>query len=161
LIYAFEKSDDHHQPYKLLTGPIEVKLEQRDSFNSNTQYQISSMALSMTEDRLFFTTRSNQLLKVELPLYDGGDGKTKFDFVHCCFHTQEITGLDVCIRKQLVVTCSKDKSIKIWNYATKTLEISSIITEDTYAVAFHPSGFHIVVATGDKILLMNVLSKNL
>jgi hypothetical protein len=28
-------------------------------------------------------------------------------------------------------------------------------------VAFHPSGFHLVVAVQDKILLMNVLSKSL
>lgn len=60
-----------------------------------------------------------------------------------------------------MVTCSKDKTVKIWNFVTKNLEISYILTEDTYAVAFHPSGFHIVVATGDKILLMNVLSKSL
>ena len=69
--------------------------------------------------------------------------------------------MDVCIRKQLIVTCSKDRTVKIWNYVTKTLELSHLLTEDCYAVAFHPSGFHIVVATGDKILLMNVLSKSL
>jgi len=69
--------------------------------------------------------------------------------------------MDVCIRKQLIVTCSKDRTVKIWNYVTKTLELSYALTEDSYAVAFHPSGFHIVVATGDKILLMNVLSKSL
>ena len=119
------------------------------------------MALSHTEDILYFVTRTNQLLKVDIPLYEGADQKPKFDFVHCAFHTHEITGLDVCIRKQLLVTCSKDKTVKIWNFVTKTLEISLLLTEDTYAVAFHPSGFHVVVATGDKILLMNVLSKSL
>jgi WD40 repeat protein len=60
-----------------------------------------------------------------------------------------------------LVTCSRDKTIRIWNYATKTLEITYPVTEEALAVAFHPSGFHIVVALTDKILMMNVLSKTL
>ena len=59
----------------------------------------------------------------------------------------------------MIVTCSKDKSVKIWNYVNKTLEISHQLAEEALAVAFHPSGQHIVVAIQDKILLMNVLSK--
>jgi len=74
------------------------------------------------------------------------DQKPKFDFVHCCYHSDEITGLDTCIRKQLIVTCSKDKTLKIWNYVTKSLEISHVLTEEALAVAFHPSGFHVIVA---------------
>lgn len=33
--------------------------------------------------------------------------------------------------------------------------------EEAMTVAFHPSGFHLVVAFADKILLMNVLSSDL
>ena len=29
------------------------------------------------------------------------------------------------------------------------------------AIAFHPSGFHLVVAAPDKIIIVNVLSKSL
>jgi hypothetical protein len=35
------------------------------------------------------------------------------------------------------------------------------VTEEAMAVAFHPSGFHVIVALSDKILMMNVLSKGL
>lgn len=87
-------------------------------------YAVSSMALSIAEDYVFYTTKSNQIMKVDIPLYEGAEVVPKFDFVHCLFHTQEITGLDICIRKQLIVTSSNDKSIKIWNYANKTMEIS-------------------------------------
>jgi WD40 repeat protein len=61
----------------------------------------------------------------------------------------------------LIVTCSTDKTVKIWNYANKSLEISNLLTEEALAVAFHPSGFHIVVAIQDKIIFMNILSKAL
>lgn len=60
-----------------------------------------------------------------------------------------------------MVTCSTDKTIRVWNYNTKTLDICSSVTEEALAVAIHPSGFHIIVALLDKILLMNILSKTL
>lgn len=137
-------------------------METKDqNFGSHLNFMITSMALSHQEDYIYFITKSKQLLKVDFPIYDGSEQKSKVDFVHCCYHTQEITGLDVCIRKQLIVTCSKDRTVKIWNYVTKTLEISQTVPEDALAVAFHPSGFHIVVAIQDKITLFNVLSKSL
>lgn len=82
---------------------------------------------------------------------DGTDDKNIFDYVICSFHQQAITGMDVCVRKQLIATCSRDRTIRIWNYATKTLEISYPASEECNAVAFHPSGFHIIVALADKI----------
>lgn len=61
-----------------------------------------------------------------------------------------------------MVTVS-ERFIKIWNYAAKTLEIQmkTQIGEETNAVAFHPSGFHIVVAYVDKVVMMNVLSNSI
>jgi WD40 repeat protein len=101
-------------------------------------------------------------MKVEISLYETSEEvKPKYEYVHSFFHTSEITGLDICVRKQLVVTCSKDKTIKVWNYSTKQLEISATTTEDALAVSFHPSGFHLIVALLDKINIFNVLSKTL
>ena len=77
------------------------------------------------------------------------------------FHKSEITGLDVCIRKELIATCSRDKTVSIWNYATKTHEITQSFPEECLTVAFHPSGLHLIVALGDKIYLCNVLSKSI
>lgn len=84
-----------------------------------------------------------------------------FDFVQGQFHKQEITGLDVCMRKQLIVTCSKDKTVNIWDYATRTLEIQTTFAEECHAVAFHPSGLHLIVAMQDKILMCNILSRTI
>jgi len=69
-------------------------------------------------------TASNQFMKVNVAL-DGTDlDQSKFEHVHCPFHKKEITGLDVCIRKQLIVTCSRDRHVSVWNYATRDLELS-------------------------------------
>lgn len=60
------------------------------------------------------------------------------------------------MRKPLVVTCGSDNSVKIWNYMERTLEIDWTFNEEPYSVAFHPSGFHIVVGFSDKLRMMNV-----
>lgn len=51
--------------------------------------------------------------------------------------------------------------INIWNYQTMKLEISMKPPDDPQAVAFHPSGFHILVAFTDKVSMMNVLSSSI
>ena len=72
-----------------------------------------------------------------------------------------ITGLDVCVRKQLVVTCSKDKSVVIWNYKDFKVDTLQTFPEECLALAFHPSGFHIILALEDKVMVMNITSKGL
>ena len=47
----------------------------------------------------------------------------KYEYLIYPFHSRAVHGMDVCIKKYLVATCSIDKTVRIWNYNTKTLEI--------------------------------------
>ena len=76
------------------------------------------------------------------------------------FHTDQITGIDVCIRKPLVATCSIDKTIRIWNFAESTLEFMKEFEDEANAIAFHPSGLHLVVAFNEKILMLNIFEND-
>jgi WD40 repeat protein len=69
--------------------------------------------------------------------------------------------MDICIKKQLVGTCSIDKTVRIWNWFSKTLEICEVFPDEAYSLAFHPSGFHIIVGFTDKVRMMNIFSKKL
>jgi len=125
---------------------------------------ITSICLSEPEDQIYTINRNNQLQTIKFS-YDrekGGSEAPKMKPLHTTFHSASITGMDICLRKQLIVTTSM-RNIHIWNYATKTLEINHQCQagEEAAAVAFHPSGFHIVVAFQDKIQFMNVLSQGL
>lgn len=125
------------------------------------------MVLNATDDMLYYIDRKNQLLKLGIAL-DGTDiESTTSEYVHGPFHDEPINGMDTCMRKQLIVTCS-DNYVMIWNYADANppqykfeLCWKTPIGEDAKAVAIHPSGFHIVVAVGDKLSLMNVLSNSI
>lgn len=43
----------------------------------------------------------------------------RFELASQLFHSNVISGLDVCIRKPCFVTCSVDKSIHIWNFESR------------------------------------------
>jgi WD40 repeat protein len=123
--------------------------------------KITSLAINKQEDCLYVMTDTKQLLYVNNINLDGSENEEfNFQYVSSPFHSSEIRGLDVCLRKQLIVTCSH-KMINIWNYQTMKLEISMKPPDDPQAVAFHPSGFHILVAFTDKVSMMNVLSSSI
>jgi WD40 repeat protein len=72
-------------------------------------------------------------------------------------HTGPITGLDICVRKPIIVTCGADKTVRVWNYMTKSVELAVPFSETPYSVALHPSGLHLLVGFADKLRLMNIL----
>ena len=69
-----------------------------------------------------------------------GSTKNEFSVFSYPFHSGSITGVDVCQRKPLVVTCGADRSIRVWNYLTMELELSKEFEETVESVALHPTG---------------------
>ena len=123
---------------------------------------IGQMLITVDEDLLYYIDRNNQLLMTRLS-FDGSDPEAGSTFyVQGPFHNEKITGMDICLRKQLIVTCTATY-ICIWNWDERKFEMAwkTPPGEDASAVAFHPSGFHIVAAVGDKFYMMNVLSNSI
>ena len=73
------------------------------------------------------------------------------------FHSSAVVGLDTCLRKPLVATCSSDRSVRIWNYNDRNIDICKHFPEEALSIAFHPSGLHVLVGFSDKLRLMNLL----
>lgn len=88
--------------------------------------------------------------------FSHGDDNIKMENLVQNFHYDKITGLDCCIRKALLASCSLDKTVKVWNYLEHTLECSREFEESALALAFHPSGLLLVVSFEDKIRMMNI-----
>ena len=113
-----------------------------------------------------------------------GTSSAAFDYLSSSFHQGDITGMDVCIRKPIIATCSLDKSIRVWNYENKlaniviyaitvlyrlkfhclfvvfplsSLDLYKEFQEEAYSVAVHPSGLFILVGFSEKLRLMNLL----
>lgn len=110
---------------------------------------------------LLVTTESGQIyfldLKNDDALYEGSNFKNLI----ASFHSEEIVAIDVAKCKPLVVSASKDRNIKVWNYHSGFLEVFEIFEEEPVNIAFHPNGLHLAVLFRTKCKLMNVCDKSI
>ncbi|CAJ1399359.1 unnamed protein product [Effrenium voratum] len=119
------------------------------------------MTVSPSEETVAIATGGNQLLTFSLSPTDLIKAEdSAVEHALTSFHSGPIFGLDVCVRKPLVVTCGTDKTVRIWNFVDKTLELCKVFNEEAFSVAFHPSGFHLIVGFADKVRLMNLLMED-
>ena len=150
----YERSDDSREYYKL-AKVFSIK---------NNPTTITNMAVSPSEDTLLVSTQNHQIYTFSLSNTDilKEDGMN-FDLLLSSFHSPgkggsaQISGIDTCIWKPLVVTCGLDCSVRVWNYQDKTLELMKIFEEEAHSVALHPSGLYVVIGFTDKLRLCSIL----
>ncbi|CEG40053.1 WD40/YVTN repeat-like-containing domain [Plasmopara halstedii] len=75
----------------------------------------------------------------------------------CSSGVLHVTGMDVCVRKPLLVTCGLDRTVRVWNYIDRTCDVAKLFNEEAFSVACHPSGLHLLVGFADKLRLLNIL----
>lgn len=95
------------------------------------------------------------------------------------FHNNPVTGMDVCLQRPLLATCSKeDSTIRLWNYKNygcKLLRMFYFRIKDNsiasgngardgdgnkplITLSFHPCGYYLAVGCTDKLRFFYVLS---
>jgi WD40 repeat protein len=120
--------------------------------------KIKNVSISPSEDNVICTLENNQAFVVGIQNTDlVKTEEMNFEPLTLPCHHLQITGMDLCLRKPLVVTCGLDRSIRVWNYNTYTIEVMRYFSEVPLSVAFHPSGLHIIAGFYDSMRLMNLL----
>ncbi|XP_074640882.1 cilia- and flagella-associated protein 57-like [Tubulanus polymorphus] len=158
IVLLYEKTDD--KDYFRKSKEIRVPADQNSADPSRSEQQvITSLTVSPSEETLICTTDANQIYSITLSSADLGKqgDQAHFEILSQSFHSSQVSGLDVCIRKPLIATCSVDRSVRIWNFETCNLELYKEFAEEAYSIALHPSGLYILVGFSDKLRLMNLL----
>lgn len=120
-------------------------------------FDITSISLTPSEEMLVCSCASSQLASFPLANIDIlKPTESNFHFFGG-FHHGPITGLDSCVRKPIVATCGADRTLRIWNYATKGCEQVKYFSEEPLSLSLHPNGHHVLVGFGDKLRFFNVL----
>lgn len=188
-IMIFDKTENPGIPYQRV-AVLPVPLQDKQSAEKNPKQKqievmmkhlstmnVKCMDLNKLEDNLIFSTDKNQLFKIKVNLERPTEG-TEYDYLVTNFHSGGINGIDLCIRKSIVATCGTDKTVKIWSYNDEhafKLEFSQEFVDDKQnsvkggqqepdeplSVAFHPSGFQLVVGFNEKIRMMNLFQDSL
>jgi len=167
-IYIYEKSEDPKVPYTQFPplpspGGEREKVEYAELMQGVMTSRVKCIALSAADDMIVFTSENNQIMKAAIST-DRANDECRYEYAIFPFHSRAIQGMDICIKKNLVATCSIDKTVRIWNNANPgplQLEICEVFNDEAYSVAFHPTGFHIIVGFTDRVRMMNVFKDSL
>eukprot|EP00730_Choanoeca_flexa_P000903 TRINITY_DN10389_c0_g2_i3.p1 TRINITY_DN10389_c0_g2~~TRINITY_DN10389_c0_g2_i3.p1 ORF type:complete len:1202 (+),score=338.92 TRINITY_DN10389_c0_g2_i3:34-3639(+) len=153
IITIWDETETKHQ----FKQQREVELNE----DTSSMERVHHIAMSPSEEHLVASTSGSQLYRLALTDAEMDilrvDENEATNLLAQQFHSDVITGMDVALRKPLVATASLDCSVRIWNYAENTLELSKTFQEEIHSVALHPSGHFVLVGFGDKLRLMNLL----
>ncbi|KAI9207648.1 WD40-repeat-containing domain protein, partial [Polychytrium aggregatum] len=147
-----------------LAGQVSAAAIAKELFRKTREYslpfdnvRVLTLAISPSEDNIICTLENSQIYTLMVTSSEMKGDEAKFNLLAQPFHHGPIIGMDICIRKPLIVTCSSDKSIRVWNYLENTSELVKYFPEEAFSVAIHPNGLYILVGFGDKLKLMNLL----
>ncbi|NWS73884.1 CFA57 protein, partial [Crotophaga sulcirostris] len=157
VVLLFEKTKEK-EVYK---ESQEIWLPQ-DVFNSEPKQSgrqdIICICFSPSEELMVVSTNTNQLYMFNMLSNSLMKGKAAyFEYLKFPLHSASVTGLDICIWKPILASCSLDRTVRIWNYETSTLELCKEYQEEAYTVSLHPSGLFCLVGFTYKLQLLSLL----
>eukprot|EP01065_Artemidia_motanka_P053300 TRINITY_DN985_c0_g1_i1.p1 TRINITY_DN985_c0_g1~~TRINITY_DN985_c0_g1_i1.p1 ORF type:complete len:1217 (+),score=514.48 TRINITY_DN985_c0_g1_i1:99-3749(+) len=171
LVSIYERSDEKELYRKVKTIKIDARRDADAAAHGSGENDcvVHCFSLSQAEDYLALSTRSSekavgtgtqqaygQMWVINLQSESQKAEMMQPEALVAPFHNGAITGIDTCVRKPLIATCSKDRTIRIWNYMDHTLEILKTFAVEAMSIALHPSGLHVLVGFADKLRFMNL-----
>ncbi len=122
-----------------------------------TTGMITALAVSPNEEQLCATTSDGQLLSMNITSFKSLVSSMIHYSISSFHEPKTIVGMDVASKKPLIVTNSKDNTLRVWNFKTHEVELIKHFVEEMLSVAIHPNGLHIAIGFSDKLRVFHLL----
>ncbi len=115
-------------------------------------------------DYIFYTSENNQILKMKHSA-EKREELGKVSYLLNPFHSNSVTGLATSLKRQILVSTSLDKTIRVWSYNNNSnyvqLEICEKIFDEVLCLAVHPTGNYLVVALNSSIRFYSIYPREI
>ena len=185
LVATYERTDDKHDPYietrrislgdkHLVGGTIYPSDEKMVLVTKNGR--LFNMALDVTIDQIKMSSNNNggedgdnSVADDDQSMSTLGNAKIEKKGAHGVtdltpggYHCATLLAADLAYERPLMITIGADCTARLWNYQTMKCELTHDFgADEPISVAFHSSGFQVLVSFKDRIKLYNVLMDKL
>lgn len=87
------------------------------------KHSINHLALSPGEESAIISASNSQMYSLNMTDLETSKSELKCERLGQAFHFGSITGMDTCVRKPLIATCSADRSVRVWNFLENSCEV--------------------------------------
>ncbi|XP_035778469.1 cilia- and flagella-associated protein 57-like [Anopheles albimanus] len=120
-------------------------------------YKICNVAVNQEQDTIVVATKHSQIY-IGMLIVPETLKISELVFQHLGepLHIRGIIGMAVCSWKPIVMTASRDLTIRVWNYETMKVELVKKYQIEIGVIALHPSGFFAAVGFIDLLRLLQI-----
>ena len=122
---------------------LKILIEDKDlEYGILDEQQILDMTLSPVGDVVAVATDKRQVFAAKFKeLKRSKEDYYKMKPLFYFLHSSPVHGVDICVRKPLVVTCAADRTIRIWNFYNRDCEVWKKFPEEPHSVPFILMGY--------------------
>lgn len=92
---------------------------------------VSSILSPLHQDAVLVVLKNSNIYSLTVEELAGRKNEFNHERISQPFHSGHINGLDTCVRKPFLVTCSAvDKSVRLWNFLDNTCVFTAKTTDE-------------------------------
>ncbi|XP_017867333.1 PREDICTED: cilia- and flagella-associated protein 57 [Drosophila arizonae] len=154
-VFVFERvSKFKFERKTVLTVPITIY--------SEPQYQITNMAIDHKQETVIVTCSHAQIYVGILIVPETLKTKQlKFEPLGVLIHIGEVVDVSVCAWKPIIMTASRDQTIRIWNYETGKVELVRKFQVDVNIVELNSTGLMAAIGFSDQLRITQIFMDEL
>ncbi|XP_053965666.1 cilia- and flagella-associated protein 57 [Anastrepha ludens] len=155
MVFVFERISKFKLERKtILTIPF--------GFAPELSYQITNIAICARQETIIVTTKHAQIYVGVLIVPETLKAKQlQFQPLGAWIHLSEITSMSVCSWKPIIMTASRDQTVRIWNYETDKVELVRKFQVDVNIVELNSTGLMAAIGFSDQLRITQIFMDEL